>query len=463
MRSILPLATLAALVPLPSLEAQGLKPPTLLEGMAPDDDELDLRTTPVVRAVQRAENSVVSIYLLAGDHVEGLGSGVIIDECGFVITNWHVIFPAQVDPSGRRIEVRLKNDRKYTAKLISSSPEHDLALLQLELAEDERVEPVDTGRSDSLMIGETVLAIGNPQGHANTVTVGVLSAIDRGITVRAPDGKPRRYDGLLQTDAAINQGNSGGALLDITGKLVGINNAMAQGVENIGFAIPVDTVRSVFKDVLLSSENLSNVWIGMTIAEEGDGVVIERVTPRGPAATAGLRAGDRIEKVMGRAVGDRPAFMTQVLARLQAGDEITIDVERRGKDQQTSLEVLSAVERDLALQLGLEVERITADKDPELARHATRAILPNERRVLPATLRVRRVHEGSSAAEIGVQEGDLILGTRVRSRWGMIRNFPFVTRQSLMDYAFRAGNRGMDLLVMRGGDVLEGEIAIESP
>src|SRR5690606_35413841 len=126
--------------------------------------------------------------------------------------------------------------------------------------------------SDTLMVGETVLAIGNPQGHANTVTRGVLSATDREITARTPDGGVLQLKGLLQTDAAINQGNSGGALLDITGRLIGVNNAMAANAENIGFAIPVNTVQRVFKELLVGSASFS-LWVGLEL-DERDGQLV---------------------------------------------------------------------------------------------------------------------------------------------------------------------------------------------
>src|SRR5262249_7498359 len=156
----------------------------------------------------------------------GQGSGVILDESGLVITNWHVISFLERDDAFK-INVKLRSGKSYFADLLSSSAEWDLALLQLQLPQGEKVKPITLGDSDSLMIGEDVLAIGNPQGNANTVSKGILSATSRSIEVMAPDGRRRSYSGLLQTDAAINPGNSGGALLDITGRLIGINNAMA--------------------------------------------------------------------------------------------------------------------------------------------------------------------------------------------------------------------------------------------
>ncbi|MFN6192818.1 MAG: S1C family serine protease, partial [Planctomycetota bacterium] len=265
-----------------------------LQVVEPDADDKDLRTTPVVRAVQRAADSVVSIYLQSNNlpnggsrgepRTEGQGSGVILDESGLVITNWHVIAPVVLGNRGAAeldVEVRLRDGRTRPARVLSSSAKRDLALLQIRRDKDDAFKPAEIGRSDSLMVGETVIAIGNPQGQANTVTSGVLSAVDRSIRVRTPDGELREYTGLLQTDAAINQGNSGGALLDITGRLVGINNAMAMGAENIGFAIPMDMVRGEFQRELLQSNSFAAAedaaWLGLEVLDRDGAVVSDKV------------------------------------------------------------------------------------------------------------------------------------------------------------------------------------------
>src|SRR5262249_34685839 len=151
---------------------------------------------------------------------DGQGSGVILDDSGLVITNCHVVWQA-LQNNRFLLEARLKDNRQFLLRVLSTSRDDDLALLQLELPATERVQPIVLGDSSTLMIGETTIAIGNPQGNANSVTSGVLSAEDRSISARAPDGGVLSFTGLLQTDAAINPGNSGGALLDITGKLIG--------------------------------------------------------------------------------------------------------------------------------------------------------------------------------------------------------------------------------------------------
>ena len=201
---VLSLAALAA----PIVPAQDRKPLTDRSGLQvveADAEDMDLRVTPVVRAVQKAADSVVSIYiaqkqaLANGGAIDGQGSGVILDPAGFVITNWHVVATALGDANAV-VQVKLRDGRSFGARILSSSPQHDLALLQLQMGAGDTVKPIEIGRSQDLMVGETLIAIGNPQGHSNTVTSGVLSATGRSIRVRTPDGRAREYSGLLQTD-----------------------------------------------------------------------------------------------------------------------------------------------------------------------------------------------------------------------------------------------------------------------
>ncbi|MFO1052053.1 MAG: trypsin-like peptidase domain-containing protein [Planctomycetota bacterium] len=451
-----------------TLPAQGLKPPHLLEKAPSEPDEIDLRTTPVVRAVQRAADSVVSVYILDAtsrqpqEALEGQGSGVIVDDSGLVITNWHVVTPIVLQPGRHQVEVRLRDERKFEATVLSSSSEHDLALLQLAL-HGETVKPVTAGSSAGLMIGETVIAIGNPEGQANTVTQGVLSAINRSINVRAPDGQVRRYEGLLQTDAAINRGNSGGALLDITGKLIGINNAMAVGVENIGFAIPVDTVKRVFQDVLLSADNLASVWIGARVEDVEGAPVVTAVTPASPAAQAGFQRGDRITRVLDRDVRSALDY-TRMLASAKPGEEVPF-VLQRGPDAMTlRARAMSNMERELSLRTGLSLESVDANADGELVRRATQLFYAGSpyRRVpsLRSVLRVREVAPDSPAADLGLEKDDVILGTRVRDYFD-IRSVPLSTIRDFNDIARQFSGETMSLLVMRKGEALEGPLDVK--
>ena len=448
--------------------AKDLRPkPVQAASPTTPDAELEARMTPEVRAVQRAADSVVSIYIghanrLAKDGFEadGQGSGVILDESGLVITNWHVVAPVERSEQFK-VQVRLRNSKAYAAALLSTSPEWDLALLQLTLPPGDKVKPIALGDSDTLMIAETVLAIGNPQGNANTVSRGILSATARTILVRAPDGQARRYSGLLQTDAAINPGNSGGALIDITGKLIGINNAMAQGAENIGFAIPVNTMKKVFESVLLSSENLASVWLGFTVKDQEGRPMVAEVHPQGPAARAGLRAGDLLRAAGGERIGTALDFARRAL-QARAGEPMPLLVHRRGADLRLETTPLSKVDYAFVRLIGAEVEEVGREGDQDYLRRVTKAFYEHQGytryQLLPVALRVKRVHADGPAHELGLKPGDAIVAMPVPDFFGRSRRYAFGSAEDLIDKL-----RGRDLVqieVVRENDLLEGKLAI---
>ncbi len=457
----------------PSLAAEGTpQDPLRLDAdpssplMQTASDDLDLRVTPVVKAVRRSADSVVSIYLLErglaqASHdlraADGQGSGVILDESGLVITNWHVV--ARALGSDHDVLVALKNGGKHPATVLSSSAEHDLALLKMRLPADASVQPITLGDSSALMIGETVIAIGNPQGHANTVTTGVLSAEDRSITVRAPDGAVRRYTGLLQTDAAINQGNSGGALLDITGKLIGINNAMVVGSENIGFAIPVDQMKRVFRDVLLSVDRLSHVWLGMNLSTDG-ALEVTALDESGPAARAGLRLGDRLVSIADRPVSSTLDYIRQ-MADAEPGRAIELGIERRGRQMTVEPRPLSNAGAEVWRRIGVEVDTIEAERDRDLVRQATSLFYAGYRRVqmLPSVVRVRHVDAESTAGALGVRPGDVLLGIQFRDYWRS-RELPFISEEDLADKLRAFARTEIKVFVMRDGEELSGPLAV---
>ncbi len=243
----------------------------LLSPVYPSDD---IRETPVVKAVRKVSPAIVNISTervitvredpFFGFHrgsfddypvrtrkykTSSLGSGVLIDKDGYIVTNDHVVSKAL------RIIVTLSDGVEFEGKLISTYPQKDLAVVKIKAPKS--FSYIDLGKSHDLMIGETVIAVGNPYGLGNTVTTGVLSAKDRFIEA---EGRVV-FDNFLQTDAAINPGNSGGALLNIRGELIGINTAIFARAEGIGFAIPVDTVKEVL-EVLLDPRKLKKTWFG---------------------------------------------------------------------------------------------------------------------------------------------------------------------------------------------------------
>jgi len=328
-----------------------------------------------------------------------LGSGVVIDPEGYVVTNSHVVRRAS------KIHVGLPDGRKFEGELLSSDADNDLALIKID---SERPLPtVPMGRSDDLMIGETVIALGNPFGLENTVTAGVVSAKNRSVML----GGQEAYAGLIQSDAAINPGNSGGALVNIHGELIGINVAIHAQAEGIGFAIPVDKVRTVLRD-LFNYRLVKKTYIGVKVQEYGArdagqpgiqggrGAVISAVDDGSPADKGGLKAGDRIVAVDGKAVTDIIGYYKAMLGK-NAGDTATLTILRGGK-RLTKKASVSAVPRpsggELAKRkLGLTFQPMTR----EIARRL------GFRRA--AGLLITEVERGGPGDRAGLRVGDVIL------------------------------------------------------
>ncbi len=258
---------------------------------------------------------------------EGLGSGVIVSAAGYVLTNNHVIEGAD------DIEVVLSDSRRTKAKVIGTDPDTDLALLKIDL---ERLPAIVFGNSDTVQTGDPVLAIGNPFGVGQTATGGIVSATGRnqlGINT---------FENFIQTDAAINPGNSGGALVDTQGQLLGINTAIysrSGGNMGIGFAIPATTAKQVM-DALVKDGAVTRGYVGVEpqdlsaeLRETFDikapgGVVITGVLQNGPAANAGVKPGDVITAVAGKAVSNVPEMLSMVAA-LKPGEAVVFEVQRK--------------------------------------------------------------------------------------------------------------------------------------
>ncbi|MDV7338500.1 DegQ family serine endoprotease [Terasakiella sp. A23] len=283
-----------------------------------------------------------------------LGSGVIVEPTGVVITNHHVIEGAD------DIKVVLNDRREYEAKLLGSDERTDLAILKIN-TEGEMLPTLQLGDSDSLEVGDLVLAIGNPFGVGQTVTSGIVSALARtqvGIT---------DYSFFIQTDAAINPGNSGGALVDMHGKLIGVNSAIYSkggGSNGIGFAIPASMVRSVLSGVSKTGK-VVRPWLGangQAVTQDlatsfnlsrPTGVLIDDVYPKGPADQAGLKRGDIILSIDGREVNEPQALRFR-LATLALGDTIELGVLRRGQQVKLMFEALPPPETPKRNQTGLK-------------------------------------------------------------------------------------------------------------
>jgi len=256
----------------------------------------------------------------------GLGSGVIVSPNGYILTNYHVIETAD------DIQVSLNDGSTHKARVIGSDPESDLAVLQIEA---DKLPAITFDRDEQARVGDVVLAIGNPFGVGQTVTMGIVSALGRshlGINT---------FENFIQTDAAINPGNSGGALVDVKGNLVGINTAIYSrtgGNQGIGFAIPVSSARSIMEQII-EHGSVTRGWIGVETQEisselaesfglpDTDGALIAGVMHGGPADTAGIRPGDVLLAVNGKAVRDPQAMIDQIAA-LRPDDKASLRLRR---------------------------------------------------------------------------------------------------------------------------------------
>ncbi|WP_339511385.1 Do family serine endopeptidase AlgW [Pseudomonas sp. RL_15y_Pfl2_60] len=266
-----------------------------------------------------------------------LGSAVIMSSEGYLLTNNHVTAGAD------QIVVALRDGRETLARVIGSDPETDLAVLKIDL---DNMPAITLGRSDNIKVGDVTLAIGNPFGVGQTVTMGIISATGRnqlGLNT---------YEDFIQTDAAINPGNSGGALVDADGNLVGINTAIfskSGGSQGIGFAIPVKLALEVMQAIIEHGQVIRG-WLGIEVQpltpelaesfglEGRPGIVVAGIYRDGPAQRAGLQPGDLIMNIDGEPAGDGRRSMNQV-ARTKPGDKIRIEILRNGKPMDLTAEV----------------------------------------------------------------------------------------------------------------------------
>jgi S1-C subfamily serine protease len=389
----------------PSRARAALASLLLLAAASANANDPFLRRTATVRVVEKVGAAVVNITTEQQQRrvanpffdlffepsmrrpVTSLGSGVVIDAKGHVLTNEHVVRGAET------IRITLADGRELGARLVGGDPTNDLAVLRLDDAKD--VPWVTPGTSAGLFVGEPVIAIGNPFGLSNTVTTGVLSAVDR--SLKTGD---RSFHGFLQTDASINPGNSGGPLMNAEGELIGINTAIIEGAEGIGFAIPIDVAKRIVHE-LVTKGTVAPVWLGIDLQDlepamlellklpAGQrGAIVNRVRAGGPGAKAGLLRGDvlmKIDTLPIRAARE----LYEVLESSTTGQVHELHILRAGKPltlRATATEIPSAVVSELAnerLGMKLVLER-------------------------GGVYRAAEIRPGSGAEQIGLQAGDYI-------------------------------------------------------
>jgi serine protease Do len=311
--------------------------------------------------------------------VEASGSGVIITDDGYIVTNNHVVDGAD------KVQITLNDKRSYTAKIIGTDPSTDLALLKID---DKGLPFITYGNSDNLKVGEWVLAVGNPFNLTSTVTAGIVSAKARNINILSDPNNPGAIESYIQTDAAVNKGNSGGALVNTKGELVGINSAIASTTgyyAGYSFAVPVNIVKKVMNDLLEYGE-VQRAWMGVSIQDvdaklAGDkglkelkGVYIAGLVPNGAAESSGLREGDVILKIADAPVNSAPELQEQI-GRFRPGDRINITVLRDGnekvlpvvlKNKNGSTELVRKEKQEIISALGARLETLSPEEKKKL-------------------------------------------------------------------------------------------------
>jgi serine protease Do len=331
----------------------------------------------------------------------GLGSGVIVSENGYILTNNHVIGKAD------EIKVTLSDKQEFIAKIVGTDPRSDIAVIQIK---GNNLPVAKLGNSDAIEVGDWAVAIGNPFGLTETVTVGVISAKGRanmGIT---------DYEDFIQTDAAINPGNSGGPLVNLDGEVIGINTAIfsrSGGYQGIGFAIPINMVKGIMQS-LIDTGKIVRGWLGVQIQpvtedvaksfglDKARGVLVGDVTKGSPAEKAGVKRGDIIVRFSNRDVND-PVQLRNTVAATHVGEKISVEILREGRSQTLTVEIAelpaevsqASLEKD-GSEVGVQVQNLTSDMASRLGYEGDHGVV------------VVDVEPGGLAAESGIQRGDLI-------------------------------------------------------
>lgn len=378
------------------------------------------RHTPLTRAAARALPCVGNIHTEKsanpqnnvfssdkGRKINGMGTGIVVDERGYMVTNYHVV--ADVDS----IRVEFADKSSYLARKINADREHDLALIKIDASKPLKVMP--HGTSSDLMVCETVIAIGNPFGYEGSATVGYISALGRDVEAN----ETQYYKNLIQTDAAINPGNSGGPLVNVDGDLIGINVAIRAGAQKIGFAIPVDDARKIIAR-LMSVEQLDRTYHGLIPKDVKNGptrlLMVEGTQPDSPAAAAGLKNGDVIVKAGPLDVMDGVDWERAMLGR-PVGDKVEVTVKRSDKVEKVTLTLAAYTGGRSSLNPEIAPVRPVASNDDRFWTQlgVKMTALPEAQKNLVGPkyrggMRVIEVRQEGPAGANGIQKGDILVG-----------------------------------------------------
>ena len=365
------------------------------------------RRTATVKIVQQARGSIVNIHgqktlgpydegYRRGEtqNVNGMGTGVVIDERGYILTNHHVV------EGVKEIQVTLADKENVVATRVSHDSKTDLAVIKIDMPHELPV--INIGTSSDLMIGEPVVAVGNAYGYEHTVTRGIVSALHR--TVRVSDTQD--YRDLIQTDASINPGNSGGPLLNIDGEMIGINVAVRANAQGIGFAIPADIAMVVAAE-LMSVERLDHTWHGIIPkrATATRQFVVGTLDEKSPAAKCGLQSGDVIDSVADSPVC-RALDVERALLGHHPGEEVALSVHRNNQPVTVNLVLAASAKRGgdgdrVWESLGLRLEPVGPSE------------LKGYQKQYKGGLVVTAVRRNSPAARDGIMPGDILLGLHI--------------------------------------------------
>jgi len=438
------------------------------------------RWTPEAEVYRQAAPSVVRIRLegrlsevtasLGGFEVStgelwpsvSTGTGVVYSDRGLVLTNAHVVTTsAEISPENLRVRVMFSpgfggddGEETYAAQIVGIDPTHDLALLQIE--SEAKFQALPFAEANDLLIGERVIALGAPFGGSLTLSSGILSGTGRSVQISEEGGSQRIMRDLLQTDAAINEGSSGGPLLNAYGQLIGLTVSHVEDAEGIAYAIPIAQVRMALQRGLIGAGISDTSWAGLEVGPDTRGFWprVKAIHPRGPGATAGFQLGDRIFRVNRTPISRFEQWASLMRAQV-AGNTLDVDVRRGSGNVKLKLVLDEARKRDGFALFGAELDRgVYALPDPKGG--------PAQAIDCP---QIVRVYENSPAARLGLQEGDLVLmigveDSRYPTGWAKIRSpselYSLVRGPSLR-------TESDNIWIARSGSTFTGRLVVDDP